>query len=160
MIEIELREELDEARIALVVADYYGDLAEDLIAGASSALVDAGVDDDDIILVRVPGCWELPLAVQHLIEDGEMDAVIALGVVIRGETPHFDFVAGECARSLAALQLGAGLPVSFGVLTCDDYEQAEDRADPDGRDKGGEAARAALRLLDLARYLEEDDEQD
>ena len=99
--------------------------------------------DASIQTVRVPGCFELPLAARRLIAGGKIDGVVALGVVIRGETPHFDFVAGECARGIMDVQLVTGIPIGFGVLTTDDREQAEERADPERGDKGYGAAVAA-----------------
>jgi 6,7-dimethyl-8-ribityllumazine synthase len=128
---------------AIVVADFYADLAAWLENGARRGLRDCGVDDAAIQTVRVPGCFELPLAARRLIAGGKIDGVVALGVVIRGETPHFDFVAGECARGIMDVQLVTGIPIGFGVLTTDDREQAEERADPERGDKGYGAAVAA-----------------
>jgi 6,7-dimethyl-8-ribityllumazine synthase len=100
--------------------------------------------------VNVPGCFELPVAIQRLIRTDEFDAFVALGVVIRGETPHFDYVAGECARGIMDVALESGLPVGFGVLTVDTLEQAEERADPKRGDKGYEAAIAALTVAAIS----------
>jgi 6,7-dimethyl-8-ribityllumazine synthase len=94
--------------------------------------------------VRVPGCFELPLAAQRLIESGRYDAIVALGVVVRGETPHFDFVAGECSRGIMDVGLSTGIPIGFGVLTTDTLAQAQERADPARGDKGFDATIAAL----------------
>jgi 6,7-dimethyl-8-ribityllumazine synthase len=128
---------------AIVVADFYDDLAAQLEDGARRGLRDCGVDDSAIETVRVPGCFELPLAARRLIAGGKLDGVVALGVVIRGETPHFDYVAGECARGIMDVQLASGIPIGFGVLTTDNRAQAEERADPQRGDKGYEAAVAA-----------------
>ncbi len=130
-------------RFAIVVADFYADLAAWLEDGARRGLVDCGIDADAIEIFRVPGCFELPLAARRLIATGKLDGIVALGVVIRGETPHFDFVAGECARGLMDVQLASGIPIGFGVLTTDNRAQAEERADPARGDKGYDAAVAA-----------------
>jgi 6,7-dimethyl-8-ribityllumazine synthase len=130
-------------KFAIVVADFYEDLAAQLEDGARRGLRDCGVDDASIETVRVPGCFELPLAARRLIAGGKLDGVVALGIVIRGETPHFDFVAGECARGIMDVQLASGIPIGFGVLTTDNRAQAEERADPERGDKGYEAAVAA-----------------
>jgi 6,7-dimethyl-8-ribityllumazine synthase len=130
-------------KFAIVVADFYEDLAAQLEDGARRGLRACGVDDAAIETVRVPGCFELPLAARRLIAGGKLDGVVALGVVIRGETPHFDFVAGECARGIMDVQLASGIPIGFGVLTTDNRAQAEERADPERGDKGYEAAVAA-----------------
>jgi 6,7-dimethyl-8-ribityllumazine synthase len=130
-------------RFAIIVADFYADLAAQLEDGARRGLRDCGVDEESIEVVRVPGCFELPVAARRLIEDGRLDGVVALGVVIRGETPHFDYVAGECARGIMDVQLGTAIPIGFGVLTTENRAQAEERADPKRGDKGYEAAIAA-----------------
>ena len=131
-------------RFAIVVADFYADLAAWLQDGAERGLRACGIAADAIEIVRVPGCFELPLAALRLIKEGKIDGVIALGVVIRGETPHFDYVAGECARGIMNVQLSTGIPVGFGVLTTENRAQAEERADPKRGDKGYEAAVAAV----------------
>lgn len=128
---------------AIVVADFYADLAAWLEDGARRGLRDCGVGDAAVEVVRVPGCFELPIAARRLIAGGKLDGVVALGVVIRGETPHFDYVAGECSRGIMDVQLASGVPIGFGVLTTDNREQAEERADPDRGDKGYDAAVAA-----------------
>ena len=130
-------------RFAIVVADFYADLAAWLEDGARRGLVDCGIDDDAIETFRVPGCFEIPLAARRLLATGKLDGIVALGVVIRGETPHFDFVAGECARGIMDVQLASGIPIGFGILTTDNREQAEERADPARGDKGYDAAVAA-----------------
>jgi 6,7-dimethyl-8-ribityllumazine synthase len=130
-------------RFAIIVADFYEDLAAQLEDGARRGLRDCGVDEDSIDVVRVPGCFELPLTARRLIDDGRLDGVVALGVVIRGDTPHFEYVAGECARGIMDVQLMTSTPIGFGVLTTDNRAQAEERADPARGDKGYEAAVAA-----------------
>jgi 6,7-dimethyl-8-ribityllumazine synthase len=130
-------------RFAIVVADFYDDLAAQLEDGARRGLAACGVAPDGIQVIRVPGCFELPLASRIAISGGEVDGVVALGVVIRGDTPHFDYVAGECARGIMSVQLASGVPIGFGVLTTENRAQAEERADPARGDKGYEAAVAA-----------------
>ena len=130
-------------RFAILVADFYADLAAQLEDGARRGLRDCGVADDDVVTVRVPGCFELPVAARRLISGDQLDGVVALGVVIRGDTPHFDYVAGECARGIMNVMLTTGVPIGFGVLTTENRAQAEERADPKRLDKGYEAAIAA-----------------
>lgn len=136
-------------RVALIVARFYDDLAAQLESGARRALAACGVRADEIVSFDVPGCFEIPLAAKLAFERG-FDACVALGVVIRGETPHFDYVAGECARGIMNVQLAAGKPIGFGVLTTNTHAQAAERAHSERGDKGYEAALAAARLLALA----------
>ncbi len=137
-------------RVAVVAASFYDDLATWLEDGARRALDDCGVAPDARTFVRVPGCFELPLATRRLIDAG-FEAVVALGVVVRGDTPHFDYVAGECARGIMDVGLATRVPVAFGVLTTETLAQAEERADPARGDKGYEAAVAALAVLAVGR---------
>jgi 6,7-dimethyl-8-ribityllumazine synthase len=131
-------------KFAIIVATFYTELAAWLEDGARRGLRDCGVADDAIDLVRVPGCFELPVAARRLLRSTtDYDGLVALGVVVRGETPHFDFVAGECARGIMDVQIGSGVPIGFGVLTTDNLAQAEERADPARGDKGYDAAIAA-----------------
>lgn len=135
-------------RFALAVARFYGEVADWLEAGALDALRECSVRDEDIARYDVRGCFELPLAARRLIaSDPTLDAVVALGAVVRGETPHFDYVAGECARGIMDVQLSTGVPIGFGVLTTDTLAQAEYRADPHRGNKGREATLAAAGLL-------------
>lgn len=139
-------------RFAVLCARFYGNLADWLEDGARRALRDCNVRDEDVAVYYVPGCFELPLAAKRLIAaDERLDAVVALGVVVRGETPHFDYVAGECARGIMTVQLATGVPVGFGVLTTENLMQAEERADPQRGDKGYEAALAAASLLQVPK---------
>jgi len=137
-------------RFAIVAARFHSDLAEMLVDGARRALRDCNVAELDCDLYDVPGCFELPLGCRNLIEAGEYDALVAVGAVVRGETPHFDFVAGECARGIMDVQLATGVPIGFGVLTTENLEQARERAHRDGGDKGYGAAVAAATLLGLS----------
>jgi 6,7-dimethyl-8-ribityllumazine synthase len=139
-------------RFAIVVARFYEQLAGWLEDGARRALTDCAVRADDVAVYHVPGCFELPLAAKRIIAaDDRIDAIVALGVVVRGETPHFDYVAGECARGIMTVQLATGVPIGFGVLTTENLLQAEERADPQRGDKGYEAAIAAASLLHVPK---------
>jgi 6,7-dimethyl-8-ribityllumazine synthase len=137
-------------RVAVVAAAFYDELAGWLEDGARRALDDCGVGPEARSFARVPGCFELPLAARRLIDTGRFDAVVALGVVVRGETPHFDYVAGECSRGIMDVALATRVPIGFGVLTTDTLAQAEERADPARGDKGYGATIAALSLLTIA----------
>ncbi len=127
-------------RVAILSAAFYADLAAWLEDGATRALDDCGV----------PGCFEIPLAARRLIDAG-YDAVVALGAVVRGDTPHFDYVAGECSRGIMDVQLATRVPIGFGILTTETLAQAQERADPARGDKGYEAAVAALAVLAVGR---------
>jgi len=142
-------------RYALVVGRFNGFVVESLVQGAVDTLRRHGIDDDDIVIVRVPGAYELPLAVKRVAETGGYDAVIALGAVIRGGTPHFDYVAGEAASGLGAVSLETDVPVTFGVLTVDSIEQAIERSGTKAGNKGAEAAMTALEMVSLFRKLGE-----
>ena len=146
---------LELTRVVLVATRWHSAIVERMVEGATRALQAQGVAADYIEVVRVPGAWELPLAASWYALAGGYDAVIALGCVIRGDTPHFDFIAGECARGLMQVQMESGLPVAFGVLTCETLAQAEERADPARMDKGGEAARAVTEMLLLKSKVDD-----
>lgn len=137
-------------RFAIVAARFYDDIACDLIAGATQALRECGVRDADVRLFDVPGCFELPLVCRRIIDRHEFDALIALGAVVRGETAHFDYVAGECARGIMDVQLETRVAIGFGVLTTETLEQARVRADPRQGNKGYNAAMAAAAVLTLS----------
>lgn len=143
--------DLHGKRFAIVVARFYEELADWLEDGAKRALRDCGLPDTDVHVYHVPGCFELPLAASRLIASENYDGIVALGVVIRGQTPHFDFVAGECARGIMNVQLATGVPIGFGVLTTETLAQAQERADPNRGDKGYQAAMAAAALLQVPR---------
>ena len=134
-------------RVAIVVARFNQAVTEKLLAGAQTALREAGVAKDAIAVVWVPGAFELPLAARWLIAAGGCDAVVALGAVIRGETDHYDYVCSETARGLAELMAATGVPIGFGLLTCDEPAQAFARAGGASGNKGQDAARAALEML-------------
>jgi len=141
-------------RIALCASRFNSFIVERLIEGASDVLVRHGVEEKNLTLVKVPGAWELPPVVAKLCASAKYDAVVALGAVIRGGTPHFDYVAGEVSKGVAMVGMQAKIPVSFGVLTCDSLEQAIERAGSKGGNKGAEAALAALEMVNIYRALE------
>jgi 6,7-dimethyl-8-ribityllumazine synthase len=136
-------------RVVIVAARFNAELVDQLLAGASAAWRAHGGADSRLFIERVPGAFELPLAAKMFAASGRVDAVIALGCVIRGDTPHFDFVAGECARGLMDAGLSTGVPVIFGVLTTDTQAQAEERADVERMNKGRESMEAALEMIQL-----------
>ncbi|MGB6986772.1 MAG: 6,7-dimethyl-8-ribityllumazine synthase [Candidatus Aquilonibacter sp.] len=140
-------------RFGIVAARFYRELSDWLIDGAVRGLVDCGIEREEIDLVEVPGCFEIPLACRKLIAADRYDAIVALGVVIRGDTPHFNFVAGECARGIMDVQLATAVPIGFGVLTTENMAQAQERADPARGDKGYEAAIAAATLVNIPTKL-------
>ena len=143
----------DGLRVAVVVSRFNELVTDRLEAGAVDGLRRHGVDDASITVVRVPGAFELPLAALRLASSGEVDAVVCVGAVIRGSTPHFDHVAGQCAAGVQRAQLDTGVPVIFGVLTTDTLEQALDRAGGKMGNKGFEAAAAAIEMADVLRQL-------
>lgn len=148
--------EAEGGRFAVVATRWNDAIVDRLVDGALEVLRDSGVAEGDITLIKVPGAFELPVACDRLADSGDYDAVIALGAVIRGDTPHFDFVAGECARGLSNTALEYGVPVAFGVITADTVEQAEARAqDDEDNNKGAEAAAAAVEMVSLFRQLDE-----
>ena len=140
-------------RIGVIASRFNGRIVEKLIEGAVGCLEEHGVDSADIDVVRVPGAWELAQAAEELAALGNKDALLALGVVIRGETPHFDHLCAECARGLGQVAIKYRVPISFGVLTCNSAEQAEERAGGRGGNKGREAAQAALEMAGLFEDL-------
>jgi len=140
-------------RVALVASEFNHFIVQQLVDGAVDALNRHGVKQQDISLAWVPGAFELPLAADLLASAGRFDAIIALGAVIRGGTPHFDFVAGECSRGIANVGLKHGLPVIFGVLTTDNIDQALERAGSGEGNKGFDTAVAALQMIALMDRL-------
>ncbi|WP_371188904.1 6,7-dimethyl-8-ribityllumazine synthase [Thalassotalea maritima] len=141
-------------KFAIVVSRFNSFVVESLLEGAVDALKRHGhVDDNDITVVRVPGAYELPVAAKKLAKNGEYDAVIAIGAVIRGGTPHFDFVAGECNKGLAQVAMEFDIPVAFGVITVDSIEQAIERSGTKAGNKGAEAALSALEMVNVLEQL-------
>ncbi|HEC00024.1 MAG TPA: 6,7-dimethyl-8-ribityllumazine synthase [Thiotrichales bacterium] len=141
------------ARFALLVARFNSFVVESLLEGAIDALKRHGADEKDLHVVRVPGAFEMPLVAQRLAASGNYDAIIALGAVIRGGTPHFEYVAGECTKGLAQVGMQHDIPVAFGVLTVDTIEQAIERAGTKAGNKGVEAALSAIEMVNLLREL-------
>jgi len=140
-------------RYALVVGRWNSFVVEHLLQGALDTLRRHGVDDDRIVIVRAPGAFEIPLVCKKIAAKGEVDAIIALGAVIRGGTPHFEYVAGECTKGLAMVNMEYGIPVAFGVLTVDTIEQAVERSGTKAGNKGEEAAMSALEMVSLLQKL-------
>lgn len=143
-----------KGRYALAVSRFNSFIVDRLQEGALNTLKEHGVQDEDIVIVKVPGAFELPLAVQQLANSGKYDAIIALGAVIRGGTPHFEYVAGACVDGISQVALQTNKPVVFGVLTVDTIEQAVERAGPKLGNKGAEAALTAIEMVSLLRQLE------
>lgn len=141
-------------RIALVVARWNEAVTSRLLAGAEDALQRHGADRETLTVARVPGSWELPLAATRLASTRRFDAIVALGALVRGETPHFDVLAAAVARGLLEAGTAAGIPVIFGVLTCDTVEQAMDRAGGKAGNKGWDAALAAIEMAGLYKRLD------
>jgi 6,7-dimethyl-8-ribityllumazine synthase len=144
-----------QGRFALCVSRFNGFITEQLLRGATDALVRHGVTEGDIDVYRVPGTFELPGLVRRLAEGGQYAGLVALGCVLRGGTPHFEYVAGEVSKGIAQVALTAGCAVSFGVLTCDTLEQAIDRAGVKSGNKGADAAMACLEMVNLYARLAE-----
>ena len=143
-----------DLRIAIVAARFNEFVVERLVAGAVDALLRHGASEKSVEIVRVPGAYDMPLVVRRLALSKRYDAIIALGAVIKGATAHFDFVAGECASGVARAALDSGVPVAFGVLTCETLEQAIDRAGGKAGNKGADAALAALEMSNLLKRLD------
>jgi 6,7-dimethyl-8-ribityllumazine synthase len=141
------------ARFAVVASRFNHFVVDRLVEGALDSLVRHGALPQNITVVKVPGAWELPLAAARLAKSGKIDAVIALGAVIRGATPHFDYVAGEAAKGLAAAAHGSEVPIVFGVLTTESIEQAIERAGAKSGNKGADAAVSAIEMVSLSRAL-------
>lgn len=143
-------------KFAIVVSRFNSFVVESLLEGAVDTLDRLGeVGSDDITVIRVPGAYELPIAAQRIAQSNKFDAIIALGAVIRGGTPHFDFVAGECNKGLAQVSLEHNIPVSFGVITTDSIEQAIERSGTKAGNKGAEAAMGALEMVNVMDAIDE-----
>ena len=138
-----------DLRVGIVASRFNDFIVDSLVSGAVDALVRHGVRERDITLVRVPGAWEMPLAVQRMAGRRRFDVIVALGAVIRGATPHFDYVASECAKGIAQAGLAGDIPVAFGVLTTDTIEQAIERAGTKSGNKGWSAGMNAVEMVNL-----------
>ena len=143
----------NEDRYAILVGRFNSFVVEHLLEGAIDTLKRHGVSEDNITVIHAPGAWELPVVAKKLAASDRFDAIIALGAVIRGSTPHFDFVAGECVKGLGVVSLDSGLPVINGVLTTDSIEQAIERSGTKAGNKGGEAALTAIEMVNLLKAI-------
>jgi 6,7-dimethyl-8-ribityllumazine synthase len=144
-----------DAKFCILAGRFNSFIVERLVEGAVDALARHGVSRDNLEIVRVPGAYEMPITAQRISQSGRCDCIIALGAVIRGATPHFDFVAGECSKGLAQVSLAADMPVIFGVLTTDTIEQAVERAGTKAGNKGAEAAVTAIEMISLLSKLKD-----
>jgi 6,7-dimethyl-8-ribityllumazine synthase len=144
-------------RIAIVASRFNDFITDRLLSGAEAALREAGLKDDDLLVLRVPGAFELPIAAQRVAESARVDAVVCLGCIIRGATPHFEYIASACAHGITAAAAATGVPMTFGVLTTNSVEEALERAAPGEANKGREAALAALDLVRALASLENRD---
>jgi len=141
------------ARFVLVVARFNNTITEPLLQGALDALRRCGAAQENLTIVRVPGAWEIPITAKALANSGKYNAIICLGAVIRGDTPHFDYVAGQSASGLAALALETGLPIANGILTTNTLEQAIDRAGAKSGNKGFDAAMTAIEMVNVLKQV-------
>jgi 6,7-dimethyl-8-ribityllumazine synthase len=141
------------ARFGLLVARWNSFVVESLLEGAIDALVRHGAAQSDLQIVRVPGAFEMPIAAQKMAESGNYDAIIALGAVIRGGTPHFEYVAGEATKGMAQVSLQSGVPLTFGLLTVDSIDQAIERSGTKAGNKGAEAAMSAIEMVNLLKQF-------
>ena len=154
MLTIEGDFDVPGSRYAVVATRWNDHVVDRLLDAALEVLAESDIADDDITVVRVPGAFELPLMCDRLADSGDYDAIIALGVVIRGETPHFDYICAEAAKGITNVALEYGVPVTFGVITADTPEQADDRSQPgEENNKGTEAASAAVEMVSILRQL-------
>lgn len=144
---------VDGQRFAVVVSRFNEFITSRLLSGAVDALIRHGCHDENITCVHVPGAFELPLVARRLAESGAFDAVVCVGCVIRGQTPHFEYVAGEAARGIARVGMDTGVPCTFGVITADTLEQAVERAGAKAGNKGADAALSAIELTSLLKQL-------
>lgn len=144
---------VNEAKFCLVVSRWNSFIVDSLESGAIDTLIRHGASTDDIIVVRVPGAFEMPVILHKVAASARYDAIVALGAVIRGGTPHFEYVAGEAVKGMAQVMLQHGTPISFGILTVDSIEQAIERAGTKAGNKGGEAAATAIEMVNLLRQL-------
>jgi len=140
-------------KVAIVAARFNDFIVSSLLKGATASWLEHGGAAEDLLVARVPGAFELPVVARKLAGSGRWDAVVALGCVIRGDTPHFEYIAGECARGLNLVALDSGLPVIFGVLTVETIDQALERAATNEANKGGESMDTALEMIDLLAKL-------
>lgn len=141
------------ARFGVIVSRFNSFIVDNLQTACVATLREQGVADEDITVVKVPGAYEIPMTARRMAMNGDFDIIIALGAVIRGETAHFDYVAGECARGISEVSADLDVPVIFGVLTTDTVQQAADRAGGKAGNKGADCAKAAIEMVDILRQL-------
>jgi 6,7-dimethyl-8-ribityllumazine synthase len=151
--EIEGQLTIRGVRIALLVSRFNSFIVESLLSGAVDTLKRHGAEERELQIIRVPGAYEMPIAAKRLAASQSYDAIIALGAVIRGGTPHFEYVAGECTKGLSQVSLQHDIPIAFGVLTVDSIEQAIERAGTKAGNKGAEAALSAIEMINLLREI-------
>jgi 6,7-dimethyl-8-ribityllumazine synthase len=150
---IEGRLDAQGLKIGILVSRFNSFISDRLVEGALDALLRHGADKDNLVVVRVPGAYEIPPVAKQMAASGRYDALVCLGAVIRGATPHFDYVSAEVSKGIAAVSMDAGIPVSFGVLTTDTLEQAIERAGSKSGNKGFDAAMAAIEMANLYKAL-------
>lgn len=143
---------INNKKVAIVAARFNYFVVEHLISGAKEALLKSGTKENDIEIFYVPGAFEIPLALKKVVGTGKFDGVVALGAVIRGGTPHFEYVAGECVKGISQVSLDSEIPIAFGVLTVDTVEQAIERSS-ESENKGAEAAESTIRMMNLIEKL-------
>ncbi len=141
-------------KVGLLVSRFNSFISDRLLEGATDALIRHGASEDNLTVARVPGAFELPVAAKKMVDTGKFDAVICLGAVIRGATPHFDYVSAEVSKGIASVSLDSGVPVAFGVLTTDNIEQAVERAGTKSGNKGFEAAVSAIEMVNLFKAMD------
>jgi 6,7-dimethyl-8-ribityllumazine synthase len=140
-------------RVAIVASRFNDEIVDGLLTGAVDCLRRHGVDDDAIEIYRVPGAFEIPMFAQRLVSLGRLDAIVTLGCLLKGDTPHFDFISAQVTNELSRVATGASIPVAFGVITCNTHEQAVQRSSPGAGNKGWEASLAAIEMANLYRTL-------
>jgi len=143
---------INNKKVAVVAARFNWFVVEHLISGAKEALLKSGTNEDDIEIFYVPGAFEIPLALKKVVNTGKFDGIVALGAVIRGGTPHFEYVAGECVKGISQITIESEIPIAFGVLTVDTVEQAIERSSS-AENKGAEAAESTIRMISLIEKL-------
>jgi len=144
----------DGKRFGIVASRWNGFFADRLVEGAVDALVRHGASRENIVIAKCPGCFEVPMVAKKLAESGKFDAIIGLGVLVRGATPHFDHISSEATKGIASVSMDSGVPVAFGILTCDSLEQAIERSGSKAGNKGVEAAMAAIEMVSLYDSIE------
>ena len=145
---------IKNARFCLVASRFNSFIVDQLVAGATDALLRHGASQAEIDLIKVPGAYEIPLILKRIAEQKKYDALVALGAVIRGGTPHFDYVAGECAKGVSSVSMQYGVPIGFGILTVDSIEQAIERAGTKAGNKGADAAMSVIEMVSLLNQLD------